>query len=171
MGREIRRVPKGWEHPRDGRGDYRPMHDEDYGTAIAKWVENHTLWLVGKHPDQKDNPTATAKYKYYAEWNGDAPDVAYYRPKWPEEERICFQVYETVSEGTPVTPVFETKEALAEHLVRYGDDWSDGEGFSREAAEAFVKEEWAPSMTMQRVGDQVSIKRGIESCEEVTDEG
>jgi len=123
MGREIRRVPKGWEHPKNDRG-FQPMYDEDYETAITQWIENHNLWLIGKHPDQKKYPDA-AKCKYYAEWEGNAPEVEYYRPKWKDEERTCFQVYETVSKGTPVTPVFESKEKLIEHLVEHGDDWSD----------------------------------------------
>ena len=168
MGREIRRVPKGWKHPKNEQGHYRPMYDKDYETAITEWIENHNLWMTGEHPDQKKYPEDT-KGEYYADWNGDAPEIAYYRPKWTEEERTCFQVYETVSEGTPVTPVFETEEALIEHLVRHGDDWSEGKGFSREGAEAFVKQKWAPSMVMHRMGEKVSIKSGIESCEEERD--
>jgi hypothetical protein len=55
-----------------------------------------------------------------------------------------WQVWETVSEGSPITPVFATREALIDYLVNGGDG-----GWSREAAENFVKEDgWAPSMIM-----------------------
>lgn len=62
-----------------------------------------------------------------------------------------WQVWETVSEGSPVTPAFATRAELVNHLVRNGDQWDqqrgDG-GWSRESAESFVKTEWFPSMIM-----------------------
>ena len=39
MGREIRRVPKGWEHPRDEGGKYIPMFDQSYDDAAKEWLE------------------------------------------------------------------------------------------------------------------------------------
>lgn len=160
MGREIRRVPKGWEHPKytaeDAKypnwvGTFKPLHDDDYETVMAEWIKNHELWLKGEHPDQKEGGNAL-KHKYYAQWHGNAPDPDYYRPKWTDAERVCFQLYETVSEGTPVTPAFETKEALVEHLVKFGDAWSqkDGRGgWKREVAEAMVREESCVSFATQ----------------------
>ena len=71
-----------------------------------------------------------------------------YRPKF-EDEPTWFQVYETVSEGSPVTPPFATREELVEYLVKNGDDWDQKQrtgGWDRAAAEAFVRQEWAPSM-------------------------
>ena len=147
MGREIRRVPEGWEHPKDEDGRYRALYDEDYESVIEDWIENHNLWLEGDHPDQLDDSSATSNYKYFAEWDGNPPNVEYYRPKWKSEEMTHYQVYETVTEGTPVTPAFATKEELVDYLVEYGDNWS-GKGYDREVAEAFVKIEWAPSMIM-----------------------
>ena len=156
MGRAIRKVPKGWKHPKNERGEYQPLYDEDYETAIADWIENHLMWLAEKHPDQEKYGK---EYKYYAEWNGNAPEIEYYRPKWKREERICFQVYETVSEGTPITPVFESKEELLDYLVEHGDFWRQKHGmggYERKNVEAFIKQEWAPSMLMSRG----SIKNG-----------
>ena len=66
-------------------------------------------------------------------------------------------MYETVSEGTPVTPPFATKEELVEYLIEHGDFWDQKrrkEGntimpcdpWTREQAETFVNDtEWAPS--------------------------
>lgn len=48
-----------------------------------------------------------------------------------------WQMWETVSEGSPVSPVFATAEALA--------DWLVTEGYSPQAARAFVSDGWAPS--------------------------
>jgi hypothetical protein len=112
MGREIRRVPKGWEHPRDNDGDYQPMMDVTYEEALADWRSE------GAAPDEKPQP----------EW---------YRPAYASEP-VCWQVYETVSEGTPKSPVFDTEgELLA---------WLLAQGHSEKAARAFIKEGWAISM-------------------------
>lgn len=97
-----------------------------------------------------------AEYKYYWDYNGSPPNKNYYRPKW-ETEPTWVQMYETVSEGTPVTPAFATKEELVEYLVEFGTYW-DVSGvkrgyqttaqWSRQAAEQFVKAEYAPSMVV-----------------------
>ena len=57
-------------------------------------------------------------------------------PNPPDELGWC--LYETVSEGSPVTPVFATAEELIEHLATEGIDW-DHKPYRREAAEALVR--------------------------------
>jgi hypothetical protein len=151
MGREIRRVPKGWEHPRGERGLFVPLHDEDYGTAISEWIDNHQKWLRGEHEDQIADPALKSQYQYFAQWAGGPPNVAEYRQRW-ESEPVCYQLYENVSEGTPVSPVFETPEALIDYLVANGDFWDQqrGEGrtYSRPAAENVVHGGYAPSLVI-----------------------
>lgn len=51
-----------------------------------------------------------------------------------------YQVWETVSEGSPVSPVFPTTEACIAWLV--------SRGYSKTAAENFIKMGWVPSMIM-----------------------
>lgn len=51
-----------------------------------------------------------------------------------------FQLWETISEGSPISPVFPTEEAFIRYLT--------GEGYSDRAARAFVKTGWAPSMVV-----------------------
>lgn len=154
MGREIRKVAKGWQHPKNENGHYQPMHEEYYLDAIEEWINNHRLWAEGKHPDQlrkKDPP----EYNFYAEWSGNPPDVEYYRHvKWTDEEANCFQYYENVSEGTPLSPVFETLKELEDWLV-------ENQGHSRKAAENFCKSGYAPSMVF---GGGV-FKTGVDSCD------
>ncbi len=154
MGRELRKVIKNWDHPKiEGREDsYQPMFDQPYIERLSEWIDNHKLWEEGKHPDQPSD------YRYFAEWDGGPPDLEYYRPDWREEDMTWFQVYETVSEGTPVTPPFETKEELVEYLVENGDFWDQSrrknphpyqmpcEPWQRKHAENFVfGSGWAPS--------------------------
>ena len=38
-------------------------------------------------------------------------------PQWPESERTYYQMYDTVTEGTPISPVMESPEALARWLA------------------------------------------------------
>jgi hypothetical protein len=146
MGREIRRVPPHWEHPKDEEGQYMPMYDKDFDTRLAEWLEGYELWKKGEHPYQKESPDLADGLAYW-EYDGAPPDPEYYRPKF-DEEPTWYQIYQTVSEGTPVTPPFATKEELVDYLVKNGDFWDqkrgDG-GWDRKNAEHFVQAEWAPS--------------------------
>lgn len=152
MGREIRRVPANWEHPKTKLGnEYQPMHDTPYSKAIGEWIKNHLLWECGKHPDQL-NGSFGKGCRYYAEWAGNPPDVEYYRPDWKPEDMTWYQVYETVSEGTPVSPPFATREELVDYLMNHGDFWDQKRGakpWSRKSAESFVMGSgWAPSIVI-----------------------
>jgi hypothetical protein len=154
MGREIRRVPPGWQHPmqpcrhepwsggcrearKNGGQCYRPLYDRDFETEVKEWKENFAKWERGERPAYFD-PATDGHYEFW-EWDGGPPDRESYRPKWSAEEATHYQMYETVSEGTPVSPVFETLEQL--------ENWMVNEArYSREAAAAFCKGGWAPSM-------------------------
>ena len=166
MGREIRRVVPNWEHPKKETYDfihqkkvenYQPMHDEPYIRAINEWIEGHQNWEEGRDLERENSGC-----RYYAEWAGNPPEIEYYRPYWDKGDMTWYQVYETVSEGTPVTPPFETKEELIEYLVKNGDFWDQHRGhggWERKNAEHFVESEWAPSGIL--VGGQVKAPRDI----------
>jgi hypothetical protein len=141
MGREIRRVPPNWEHPRDKQdGGYIPMLDIDYDTAAQRWIDELMQW-------ENKQEWKGKSCRYFWDWDGGPPNEEYHRPVFTEKP-TWYQVYETVSEGCPVSPPFETKEELVDYLVEYGDFWDqrrgDG-GWTRENAESFVRREWAPS--------------------------
>ncbi len=166
MGREIRRVPANWQHPqkpepnRVGMTAYQPMYDETFADAARKWKEEFAAWERGERPDYFVGSKYDPDLQYW-EWDVSPPDRAYYRT-YSDDEATWFQVYETVTEGTPVTPPFETEEALIEYLVAHGT-WSDEyarragwetgpPGWPREAAESFVKARYAPSMVVDARG-------------------
>jgi len=152
MGREIRMVPPNWEHPKKDDGGYEPMLDEDMGSALDRWIEEYQLWQKGEHPSQN------ADYEYW-EWEGDPPQSDWYRPKFTEKP-TWYQVYETVSEGTPVTPPLETKEKLIEYLVAHGDFWDQARGhggWSYENAKQFVERGFA--MSAMIVGNKLYMAR------------
>jgi len=70
----------------------------------------------------------------------------------PPPEGEGWQLWETVSEGSPVSPVFATKEEFAEYLV--------GEGYSEKAVEGFIGDGWCFSGMVV----DGKIYDGIESC-------
>lgn len=150
MGREVRRVPENWEHPRqEGCKEYQPLYDEDYDTVAAKWLADAVSWSQGQHPDQSADWAKSAKdSKYFWEWEGEPPDKKYYRPAWPTKTRTHLQMYETCTEGTPISPVMETPEELARWLAdndasAFGDMTATYEQWL-----AVCKDGWAPSAVM-----------------------
>ena len=166
MGREIRMVPPNWQHPQRtdsyGRTGLQPMHDRTFAEAAKEWKDGFAAWERGERPaycTDEDHRTME-----YWEWNGGPPeDRAYYRP-WSPEEATWVQVWETVSEGTPVTPPFATKEELIAHLVKYGDDWDRNRGhggWPEKNARKFVEDGWAPSMIVVQsaAGNQIFTAR------------
>ena len=96
MGREVRMVPKHWEHPRDEiTGQYIPMCKEF--TYLPDEVEEGLRdgWLKGEPP-------------YYG---------VSIMPKFTREECTHWQMYENTSEGTPLSPPMASPEELAQWLV------------------------------------------------------
>lgn len=69
-----------------------------------------------------------------------------------------WQVWETVGEGSPITPVFPTAEALIDHLatVGYSGGWNRGP-LSREGATALVNGGGAPSMMVTMVAGERQV--------------
>lgn len=121
--------------------------------GLAEWMEKGFQEFLQRDEKYGNDCGPNEPYRAYCEWEGGAPDADSYRSPWASEP-TAFQMYETVSEGTPVSPVCETKEALIDYLVNHGDYWSQmrakEEGgdprWSRAAAEGFVESEYAPSM-------------------------
>ena len=93
--REVRPVPLDWQHPRepgtysDGSPRYRPLHSR-------------------------------ADMISHLEFNADCPldelldiDPADYMPEMREATPYGYQLYETTTEGTPVSPIFPSLQELA----------------------------------------------------------
>jgi hypothetical protein len=228
MGREIRRVPAGWEHPQSKQPygwDYNPMYNESYREHLEDWWKNYQMFELGTYP-QDDLYTEKRKKMYrtrfepgahdlvpakviaykraleawfegfltsdregefwnrigtppqpeefglddnsaeadgFEYWNWSAaPDSnpQYYRPYWKPEEMTHYQIYQTVSEGTPTSPVFTT---LAEMEM-----WLVSEGYSPAAAKGFIQDEYCFSamFTVNPAGERTSpIMMNIASCD------
>jgi hypothetical protein len=173
MGREIRMVPANWEHPTyvhemTGQTRLQPMLKETWAEAVAEWKAEYAKWEAGERPTYFDADDHARGYEYW-EYNSAPPSEREMYTPWEPSEATWYQLWETVSEGTPVSPPFATKEELADYLAKNGDHWDQkrakdpsaaklfgidpsNPGWGIEAANRFVMGSgWAPSMVMHGV--------------------
>lgn len=114
MGREVRKVPKDWEHPKDERGRFIPMREGSYESAAREWTANFLRWEAGEHPSRA-NVVGIARYFFEYE----PPPVEYGQRGCPmfehdRDDLTHIMLYENTSEGTPLSPAFERIEDLCE---------------------------------------------------------
>jgi hypothetical protein len=198
MGREIRRVPPNWQHPRyergerygpdgDWEGEYKPLYDETFDSAIETWIKDGSAWVTqvreGKTPDpwyakyaetdalrKTEEDWARANpWKAFAEWGSSPPDPETHRDAYTEEP-TAWQVYQTVSEGTPISPVFTTEADMIAWMMRdhpYDDPRLRGElrwhALTEDGARRFIEAGSAPSLVF-------SSERGLVTGAEMFDD-
>ncbi len=150
MSREIRRVPPDWKHPTRGelgwgsrQNEYQPMHRSSYAERAEEWMKEYAQYQAEEFD--------IGSRAYF--WDYDPPpDKNHYREReWKEEEATAFQIYEDMSEGTPVSPVFLTEVEMRTWLLE--------QGHSEKATDRFIDGGYAFSMVI--VGKQARI--GIDS--------
>lgn len=118
MGREVRRVAPDWEHPA-ANGRYIPLYGELFLQAWTAWEIGRRHWIKGEREDFETGQWKPHDATYsYDEWDGGPPREVNYMP--PEAFGEWFMMYETTSEGTPISPAFPTPEKLAEYLYETG---------------------------------------------------
>ena len=142
MSREVRMVPKDWEHPKNSDGRFYPLYDSSYANDAKEFM-------------------AIANEKGLQEavdWMG-CPDINDYMPEWDDSERTHLMMYETTSEGTPISPAFKTPEELARWLA---DNKASSFGNSTATYDQWLKtckSGWAMSAVL--VGGE--LKSGVEA--------
>ena len=109
MGREVRRVPADWEHP-EGKALY--------DTYRKRRIELEQ-WEKGFIPDYRGGWRKKPR-----EYEGRSPHSYFgssnrrlFMPDWDPEDCTHLQMYETTTEGTPISPVMATPEELARWLA------------------------------------------------------
>lgn len=130
MGREVRRVPEGWEHPKNGDGRYKPLYD-NYKETLEEFrvlIEKESL-------------------EYALDYYGGGPIPDDYMPHFPEEERTHLMMYEDCSEGTPISPAFKTSEELAHWLTDNNASAFGGMTATYEQWLNTCRGAWSPSAT------------------------
>jgi hypothetical protein len=115
MGREIRMVPETWIHPKKN-GRYVPLFD-GYKKTLSDWIKGKELWGEGLRDNFKGGVTKHDSDMTYEEWDGEKPQPEDYMPEFPKGMATYYQMYETCSEGTPISPPMKTPEELARWLT------------------------------------------------------
>lgn len=160
MSREVRKVPPNWVHPKDSDGRFKPMHDQDFDSAAEEWCLGFEEWRA----DTNKSYESSKEYcRYYWQYSGNPPDEEEYRPKWSDEERTHFMMYETTSEGTPLSPAFITPEELAQWLTDNKASAFGSMTASYEQWLAVARGGYAPSMVVENG----VVKSGVEFVGEI----
>ncbi len=151
MGREIRKVPANWKHPRGDDGKYIPLYRNsgNFSESDAEWNEGWEKWQAGLCENYGEGPKwgpIDDEYKSlrYSDYAGSRPSPDDYMPNWPPEQCTHLMMYEE-TEGTPISPPFETPEELAKWLA---DNGASSWGYSTATYDQWLsmcKAGWAPS--------------------------
>jgi hypothetical protein len=146
MSREIRRVPCNWNHPKDfkyGKERYIPLMDGCYfKNRLDEYNREKSEWDNGIFPSYASDES---KKMTYGEWAGNPPDKKDYMPEWTESELTHIMMYESTSEGTPISPAFKTCEELARWLADNNASAFAGQTATYEQWLATCKNGWAIS--------------------------
>ena len=139
MSREVRRVHKDWEHPRDANGFipmryYFPYNDDEVREGIREG------WMTDDPP-------------HYGQM---------VMPDWGDNDRTHLMMYETTSEGTPISPAFETEEDLAKWLADNGASAFGGMTARYEDWLETIRRGWSVGMVMTVLdGSTTNIRSGV----------
>lgn len=137
MTSEIRRVPSNWKHPKDKDGCYIPLYGGSFGRNVAQWKKEKKQWEKGFYLSNSRWKLKSANMMYsFAYYAGKCPSKRFYMPDWPKDKRTHYQAYNTNTEGTPISPVMKTAEALAHWLA---DNSSSGYSCKEEAYRCWLR--------------------------------
>lgn len=161
MSTELRRVPKDWQHPSDHRDAdryesklayvpppfyrWRPLLDKDWATAEREWWRDRIAHAVKRALYYLPSlfgwlePPSEVCWPWTLE---DHPRPRYldYRPRWQKRERTHYQLYEDVSEGTPISPVCATVDELVEWCAAQTKEvWVGTQGMTRAEWQRFFE--------------------------------
>lgn len=165
MGREVRRVPKDWEHPKDARGHFVPLFGGSFSQELKKWEVCNGKWIMGSRWDYVSKTWIEIENEYrhlsFDEWRGPKPVAEDYMPDWDEAERTHYMMYEDTSEGTPISPAFETPEELAQWLANNNASAFGSETATYEAWLRVCEGGYAPSMVVKVNEEGVRISSGV----------
>lgn len=163
MGREVRMVPSDWQHPMDEHGEYIPLLQEPWEKRAAAWDLGAVKWAEGLREDFVNEGQWVPKKPdeigcTYEEWAGCRPCKEDYMPTFAPGTATHYMMYETCTEGTPISPAFETPEKLARWLVDNSASALGDQGASYEGWLRVAKGGYAPSMVL----DSGGLRSGVE---------
>ena len=163
MGREIRMVPEGWEHPKKADGNYKPLMGYKFSKCLMEWEEDRDQWLKGLRRkwniEGPDSWVPIEADDYFSDYVNDKPNPEDYMPEFQEGTANHYMMYEDTSEGTPISPSFATPEELARWLADNGASSFGSMTASYEDWLATIKIGSAPSA----VFDAKGFRSGVEA--------
>ena len=150
MGREIRRVPKDWQHPTE-HGRLKPLFygaGGRYEKQAREWLAEAVEWSSGARPAYagEDAP------EFYWDYEGGPREAESYMLVGVSDEACThLMLYESTSEGTPLSPAFETVEAVAEWAAEHATTFADFKA---------TKEAWLAMLGRGLVGAELESADG-----------
>lgn len=128
MGRELRRVPENWVHPKDENGKHIPLLGRSYKKELEGWNLGKLKWDEGLKSDYNGGWVKREGIQLsmtWEEWTSVCPKKDRYMPEWEESEKTHIQLYENTTEGTPKSPIFRADqlEELCEYAALNCTTW------------------------------------------------
>lgn len=172
MGRELRMVHPDWEHPtdgfyNDGAPRYVPLF-QGYNKAVSTWDENFAQWRNGFKESWLPGTSKWVPHgipcgesiakdlESFTDWYGSPPKSDQYMPEWAPNEATKLVMYEDTSEGTPISPKFDTPEELAQWLADTGASAFGSMTASYESWLATIKQGYSVGAVIEVGGELVS---------------
>ena len=93
----------------------------------------------------------------YTDWSGSRPSPDDYMPDFPEGTANMLCMYEDTSEGTPISPAFDTPEELAHWLADTGASAFGGMTATYEQWLATCKSGWACGAVLSSDGMESGV--------------
>ncbi len=155
MGREVKRVPVGFDWP-VGKTWWGYVIDVSVNCQTCKCTGTVPFNPGGSFPLQRRDDAGNVIGWWCPNCDGDGRAT----PRFEVPEGPAFQMWETTSEGSPISPAFETPEELARWLA---DNRASAFGRSTATYEqwlAMIHEGWAPSA----VCDAKGFRSGVEAA-------
>lgn len=162
MSREVRMVAPNWQHPRypddyyesHMAGLYVPLRNGDYCEESAEWDRGWKKW--------QSEPDPEYAHMRYTEYEGSRPSPDDYMPQWRDGEATHYMMYETTSEGTPISPAFSSPEELAAWLAKSGASAFGGMTATYEQWLNVARGAYEPSMVVSSRGLQSGVEASFE---------
>ncbi len=154
MSRQIRRVPASWQHPEQinqysNKKEYRSLMQWDYKEELKEFYEELEVYYKEYEEfedgeifwEWEEYETSKEKWTTYEDWAWKPPTPPNPYDYMPTGE--WYQLFQTVSEWTPLSPPFETQKELIKWLTNNKDFW--GTQWSPEWAKHIVESWFAMS--------------------------
>jgi hypothetical protein len=154
-----------WQHPQEwGKGGFcfLGLHENRFAYDAAEWDLGNAKWndgLIFSYNEKAFIPRSEHEQGTWVEYEGERPAKEDYMPDWPAELCVGWQMYETTSEGTPLSPVLESPEALAKWLAENGASSFGNSTVTEEQWLSTIKRGFAPSAIFSHRG----LESGVEA--------